>query len=326
MRRGFAHIGVSVHANGIDDPETGLKRWNRSRYGTLDLTANGRFANNELSFGVLTQAARAAKTVPRLLGNAKVRNVIATGHSQSAGRLFQYYNRIQPLEGVIDGFILHGAGQTVRTDIRTPVWKLLAETDVIQRQATLRQPDGAFLRTWEVAGASHADWDLISVMEVMEARDMPPLPAPPACEVPGPSRLPSRLVQDAVYDWMKRWVERGTLPPESPRIVVSSMGSAEAPMSVVARDDHGNALGGIRLAQLAAPTGVNSGLNAGPGMCRNLGAYQAFDTATLRRLYPTRAKYIAEVKRITAENLKAGYITKEGAEQTRKDAAAFRFP
>ena len=90
MRRGFAHVGVSVHANGIDNPQSGLKRWNPGRYGTLDVTANGKFTNNELSFSILTQLAQAVKNPSALLGNLQVRNVIAAGHSQSAGRLFQY--------------------------------------------------------------------------------------------------------------------------------------------------------------------------------------------------------------------------------------------
>jgi hypothetical protein len=322
MRRGFVHIGVSVHANGIDDPVTGLKQWNRTRYGTLDVTANGKFNNNELSFSILTQVARAAKTPASLLGELRVRNVIATGHSQSAGRLFQYYNRIQPLEAVIDGFVLHGAGQMVRTDIRTPVWKLMSETDVIQRQATLRQPDSQFLRTWEVAGASHADWELFSIMDVLERRDMAGVQQLSPCERPPLSRVPSRLVQDAVYDWMKLWIERGTPPPQAPRIELSSLGSTDAPVSVIARDAHGNAVGGIRLAETAVPVAVNTGLNSGPGPCRTLGSHEPFDAAKLASLYPTRESYMTAVDRATEENFKAGFITREGAEQIRKDAAA----
>ena len=144
--------------------------------------------------------------------------------------------------------------------------------------------------------------------------------------------MPSRLVQDAVYDWMKLWIERGTPPPQAPPIVMSSFGKAEggpndaARQSVAARDAHGNALGGIRLAQFAVPTAANTGLNVnpGPGNCRNRGSFRPFDADTIARLYPTRAKYIAEVNRITDENLKAGYITKEGAAQTRKDAAQWK--
>jgi hypothetical protein len=92
---------------------------------------------------------------------------------------------------------------------------------------------------------------------------------------------------------------------------------------VAAQDDHGNALGGIRLAPFAVPTATN-GFNDGPGFCRVYGSHEPFDAATIARLHPTRARYIAEVHRITGENLKAGYITKEGAVQTRKEAARSR--
>jgi hypothetical protein len=248
-----------------------------------------------------------------------VRNVVAAGHSQSAGRLFQYYNRIQPLEQAFDGFVLHGAGALLRTDVRTPVFKLLAETDVIQRQAALRQPDSDYIRTWEVAGTSHADFDLFTVMEPMEARDLGPLPSPPRCERPPLSRVPVRLVLDAVYDRIKLWIERRTPPPVGARIVVSSVGAGEQP-SVIERDASGLAVGGIRLAQLAVATARNTGLNNGPGMCRQLGSHEPIDEAILLKRYPTRSKYLSEIQQITDYNLKAGFITKEGAAQTRTEA------
>jgi hypothetical protein len=319
MRRGFAHVGVSAHSNGIDNPRTGLKQWNRERYGTLGTSANGKFGNNELSFSILTQVAQAVRIPSALLGNLKVRNVVATGHSQSAGRMFQYYNRIQPRERAFDGFVLHGAGAVLRTDVQTPVWKVLAETDVIQRQASLRQADSDYIRTWEIAGAAHADWELVSTSETMEQRDMSPRPAPSTCERPPLSRVPSRLVLDAVYDGMKLWIEKRTPPAVAARIAVASVGTGEE-LSVIERDELGLALGGIRLAQVAVPTSRNTGLNNGPGMCRQLGSHEPIDEAALVRRYPTRARYLGEVERVTEANLKAGFITKEGAAETKAEA------
>jgi Alpha/beta hydrolase domain/Glycoside hydrolase 97/Glycosyl-hydrolase 97 C-terminal, oligomerisation len=335
MRRGFAHIGVIVEPAGIHSPR-GLKQWNPGRYGSLDLTANGTFSNLqagfELSFSIFSQVARAIKNPSGvgLLRNLKARNVVATGHSRSSGRLSAYYNRIHPSDGIVDGFVFHGAGGLIRTDIRTPAWKLLAETDVIWAQAPIRQPDSPYFRTWEVAGASHADWDLMRVVDDLGKRDLtPPDPAP--CDPPDGSRVPSRLAQDALYDWMKLWVERRTPPPQAPQIALSSIGTRETgpnapPSSVARRDEHGNAQGGIRLAQFAVATATNTGLrsNTPPGNCRNRGVYTPFTADTIARLYPTRAKYIAEVHRITDENLKAGYITKEGATQTKNDAAQWK--
>ncbi|HET9220424.1 MAG TPA: alpha/beta hydrolase domain-containing protein [Terriglobia bacterium] len=323
MRRGFAHVGVSVHSNGIDNPQTGLKRWNPARYGTLDATGNGKFSNNELSFSILTQLAQALRIPSALLGNFKVRNVIAGGHSQSAGRLFQYYNRIQPLERAFDGFVLHGAGALLRSDVATPVFKLLAETDVILRQASLRQPDSNYIRTWEVAGASHADWDLHTIMELLETRDLGSIPVPLPCERPPLSRVPSRLVLNAVYDRMKLWVERRTPPPVAERIVVSSIGAGDQ-LSVIERNEFGLARGGIRLAQLAVPMARNTGLNSGPGMCRQLGSHEPIDETTLLQRHPTRSEYLSDVQRITEVNLKSGFITKEGAAQTKTEAAQVR--
>jgi hypothetical protein len=343
MRRGFAHVGVIVEPNGIDSA-LGLKQWNPSRYGSLDVASGGKFTavstlrgplGNELSYSIFSQVARAAKNPPGtgLLGNLKARNVVATGHSRSAGRLLIYYERVHPLENIVDGFVFHGgigAATLVRTDIRTPAWKFMAENDVLYSQAAFRQPDSAYFRNWEVAGASHQDWDLHTIVSALGKRDLPPAADPQPCERTSYSHVPSRLAQDALYDWMKLWIERGIPPPEAPPIAISNLGTGTAagpntqPDSVAARDEHGHVLGGIRLAQFAVATARNTGLNSGPGNCWLQGSFEPFDAAALLRLYPTRAKYIAEVGRITDANLKAGFITKEGAEQTKKDAARLK--
>jgi hypothetical protein len=93
--------------------------------------------------------------------------------------------------------------------------------------------------------------------------------------------------------------------------------------SEVARDEYGNALGGIRLAQFAVATALNTRLrvNTPPGNCRNRGLYAPFSEEIIAQRYTTRALYAAEVNRIASANVKAGYITKEGAERTRKEAA-----
>ena len=136
------------------------------------------------------------------------------------------------------------------------------------------------------------------------------------------SRVPAHLVQNAVYDWMKLWIEKGTPPPHAPPITMSSPGTGRGGSpGVVARDENGNALGGIRLAEFAVPTATNTGVNSGGQYCNILGSHVPFDAARLARLYPTPTAYVAAVERITNENLKAGYITKEGAARTRQEAA-----
>ena len=68
------------------------------------------------------------------------------------------------------------------------------------------------------------------------------------------------------------------------------------------------------------PTAINSGQNSGPGFCRLYGSHYDFDAATLASLYPTHASYVAAVKKVTEDNLKAGYILKADADATIAEA------
>jgi hypothetical protein len=260
-----------------------------------------------------------------------VRHVIATGQSGSAAQLRHYYNSVHPIDSAVDGFVLHGAGQRLRTDLRTPVFKIMAETDVIRVQAAIRQPDSDYLRTWEVAGSSHLDVDIVRAHLRLKERDRPDLnqEAPPNCVNLQPSRLPARLVQHAVYDWMRQWVAGTARPPRAPPIEMSSIvppTNGPDGFSVVRRDEHGNALGGIRLAEFAVPIATNSGVNDLAGTCFGYGLYTPFDSVTVVRLYPTRARYIEAINRTADENLRAGFVTPEGADQMKRDAAALRWP
>ena len=117
---------------------------------------------------------------------------------------------------------------------------------------------------------------------------------------------------NAAFDHLVRWVKDGTPPPSAPPIEVSAVG----PPAVVVRDKAGNALGGIRLAEHAVPTAVNTGQNGGPGFCRLNGSHEEFDKATLANLYPTHAAYVAAVNGATEQNLRAGYILRADAEAT----------
>ncbi len=365
MRSGYAWVGVSAQRVGVE----ALKVWNASRYGSLDVSHAGTVTNDDLSYDVFSQAGQAIRTpgAVAVMGGFKVERIIATGHSQSAGRLGIYVNSVHPLAKVFDAVVLHGGGGRVRTDLDIPVWKLLAETDV-QNQAVNRQPDTGRFRTWEVAGNSHVDLKFTSYSRLLAARDgNPTAPAfsplgrggrsgpsgvaptrggqtsssaapgqtgaasrsgapaattanPGGCDRPPYSHIPFHYVFNAALDHLVRWVKDGTPPPAAPPIDLISVG----PPAVMARDEAGNALGGIRLSQHAVPTAVNTGVNSGPGFCFLNGSHEPFDAATLARLYPTRDRYVAKVREVTQKNLKAGYILKADAEATTAEAEQSR--
>ena len=132
------------------------------------------------------------------------------------------------------------------------------------------------------------------------------------CDRPPYSHVPFYHVMNAAFDHLQRWVQDGTRPPSAPPIETSSVG----PPAVVVRDARGNALGGIRLAEHAVPTGVNTGQNSGPGFCRLNGSHADFDAPALASLYPTHAAYVDAVRAATADNLQSGYILRADADAT----------
>jgi hypothetical protein len=258
----------------------------------------------------------------RLLGDLRVKNIVAAGHSVSAVRLRYYYQHLQPMAGVIDGFVLHGIGAgiiPIRTDVRTPVLKLLSEFEGLGQRAR-HQGDHPLLRTWQVAGAAHAGRDLIEPLTALFARDFPERVVVDSCQRPPLSDVPIHYVLAAAFDGMKRWIERGTPPPTAP--LVTLVPPAAPPESLhIARDAYGNALGGIRLPHVAVPIATNTGENGGSRYCRIYGSHEPFADSTLARLYPTRARYTAAVARVADENLRAGFITKDGADAIKRAAA-----
>jgi alpha/beta hydrolase family protein len=324
VRSGYAWVGVSAQNVGV----TALKQRMGDRYSSLDVTDNGTVTADGLSYDIFAAAGQAVrgKSGMNVLGGLKADRVIASGHSQSAGRLATYFNAVHPLTPVYDAVLLHGGGGKMRTDLNVKIWKLLAETDVLG-QVAVRQPDSDKFRTWEVAGVSHLDYTHATQLVRLGLRSketMLPNPAPgPARgnQTPGPfngcnhpplSHVPGEYVQNALYDHMVRWVKDGTPPPAAPPIDIIT----ENGKPTIDRDSFGNALGGIRLAEHAVPVAVNSGENTGTGFCFLTGRHEDFDKTRLGMLYSSHQSYVSDVKAATDKNLKAGYIVRADALKT----------
>jgi hypothetical protein len=332
IRSGYAWVGVTAQRIGVE----ALKVWNKERYGSLDVTADGTIMNDALSYDVFADVGRAAREPhgADFLGGLKPQRVFATGHSQSAARLAIYLNSVHPLDPVFDAVIVHGGGSKIRTDLKIKVWKLNSETDVIIGQGAVRQPDTANFRAWDVAGDSHVDAQFIASRSKLVARDGNPIapgftpgqggrntaaPAPQLaaggnpCDQPTYSDVPFYQVMAAALDHLVAWVKDGKVPPTAPPIEITSSG----PPAVIARDPNGNSsAGGIRLAAIAVPIAVNTGQNSGPGFCRLYGSHVNFDQTKLASLYPAHEAYVTAVREVTEKNFKAGYILRPDADAT----------
>jgi hypothetical protein len=336
LRDGYVWVGVSPQNVGV----TALKKFSSERYRGFDVTDNGTVTGDGLSFDIFSQAGQAIRSPGAIdmLGGLEPRHVFAVGESQSASRLATYVNSIHPLARVYDGFLLLSSlNQKIRTDLDAPVWKISTEYDVGAGEANARQPDTAMIRSWEVAGTAHVDHHLRQSREPLELRDngtSSEATMAPTCGVPTiGTRVPVQYVVASAFDLLVRWVERKTPPPSAPPIATTiaerpAATAATAPAAgrgrgnqiTISRDANGLASGGIRLAEVALPTGLNVGTNTGPGACARWGYYTPFDVAMLDKLYPTHAAYVRAVEKVTSDNLRAGYILKADADRTVQDA------
>lgn len=314
LRNGYAWIGLSAQRVGVRH----LNDWSPTRYGSLDVTNGGAIENDALSYDILSAVAKAVRTPGEVdvLEGLVVERVFATGHSQSASRLAIYLNNVHPLQPVFDAVVVHGGGGLIRDDKSVKVFKLMAETDMPRRLSS-RQPDTNNFRQWEVAGSSHVDIffgeERAKVVALSEGLD----PATAAmrdlvCDRPVYSRVPFRYVMHSAFDHLVRWVDEGTVPPLAFPIQAARPGAP----TVFARDESGNARGGIRLAAHAVPTATNTGMNSGSGFCRLYGSHEPFDDSKLSRLYRSHAQYVGAVRAVVSANLSAGYITAYDAEAT----------
>ncbi len=263
LAEGYAWVGVSNQKVGVNS----LKEWSPTRYGTLDITAEGTINDDSLSYDAFTAAAIAirGKGNAEVMGGLKAIRLIAIGHSQSAGRLYTYFHSVHPLiPKVYDAVVLHGGGGKVREDLDVKVFKLLNETDVTG-QANNRQPDTDNYRQWEVAGTSHLDAQFSRMMAGLGLRvsGMDPVEGSPSisgptisggagngasgngdnvpgtnvCKNPPFSRIPGYYVLDAVLDQTARWIKDGTPPPTATHIELNQL----PPMPPAASEQSGAA-------------------------------------------------------------------------------------
>ena len=345
MRAGYVWVGVSNQTIGID----ALKKWNARRYGDFDVGkslpkpgAGAPDADAE-SYDIFSQVGAALQHPGSvdMLGGLKPKILLATGQSQSAGRLATYVNSLQPAAKVYDGFLLDATSSSIRSDITVPVMKIMAEHDVLTGGAATRQDETGKFRQWEVAGSAHMSRHVRESREPLELRDnglsleaaMAPLCANPQIG----TRTPTGEVTAAALAALSRWAEGGKPPAISPKLDVTQINQAPK-QSVVARDADGLALGGIRLAAMAVPTQINIGLGApadaskaaaggeaiGAGACVRWGPSTDMTVDQLNAHYTSHADYVAKVKKVVAQNVKDGFLLPVDAAATIREAEESR--
>src|SRR5262249_27663963 len=148
----------------------------------------------------------------------------------------------------------------------SPVLVLNSEFETVNTWITGIRDTGN-IRGWEVAGAPHG---------VARSRR-----AAGAAGGWVTNELSIDPVHEAAIRRLHQWTSGGSAAPVQPRIEVEN---GRPPQ--ICRDELGNAIGGIRLPEIAVPTAEHRGMSFGTGRAPLYGASRPFTEEKLLQLYP----------------------------------------
>jgi hypothetical protein len=190
------------------------------------------------------------------------------------------------------------------------------------------RPLAANVRMYDVAGGSHVV-----------------VPQAPTCTLP-PGRLDWAPVSRALLLRLDAWVSHNAEPPAS-ELMPLEPASGEPPalraptrlsaavIQVPKRDQDGNALGGVRLPDIAVPTGTNGGQNQPQTFtCMLVGSFTPFAATKAEReragdprpsieeRYRSRDDYVNRVRIAAQELVARGFLLSEDAAVIVQEAAS----
>jgi hypothetical protein len=316
---GHASVEVSVFPSTVEQT---LKGANPERYADLQV-ADGQASD------IFAQVGRLLKSDRSPLPGAE--RLYMTGHSMAAGPVWRYMDthhedyRLRRGRPIYDGFF----PETTRTasslgpfpEVDVPTVLLNSELEVqgvlVEQGIDYRRPDsdrpGQQFRLYEVAGMPHNPaW-----------RHPLLVGADHTCEQP-PNDFPYEAIVSMALGHLIAWVEDGVSPPRAERIEVE--GDPSRP-TAIARDEHGNALGGIRTTTMDVPVATRTGINAGDypavGDCLVFGSQRDFTADQLRSLYGSHDRYVNRVNQRLNELIDEGWFLPELSAAVRREAAEF---
>ena len=306
LERGYAWTGMTAQRVALegqpslaeDMPATiGLCGWDPERYGSLH------HPGDAFSYDIFSQGGRALRQGSAagadMLGGLSPELLIATGGSQSAMRLGSYLNIAHQKDRVFDGFLLtvhwglcppapdmslvesfdltpefkFKASSQIRDDGRVPILVVNSESETMM-VSMVRQPDSDTFRFWEMAGTAHGGGESAEAMTAVLVRDgiSEGLPV-----VEGRNTIVWDYIARAGLERLVEWIEA-----KSPSMVIPPITLNE---SGIARDDVGNALGGVRMPDVVAPLAVHAGMKSELSAAALMGESTPLSTERIRELY-----------------------------------------
>ncbi|MDQ2701072.1 MAG: alpha/beta hydrolase domain-containing protein [Actinomycetota bacterium] len=350
MENGYTFVGVTAQNTGVNS----LLAFDPARYAGLTVNGNntvptGKIDPNDpaspsydadaLSFDVFSSAIKAVigeGTGVDPLGGINAQTVIASGESQSCGRLASHYNKIQPIHEIVDAYLLTVCGSSLRTDRPEKAIRVLSETENRTPRSAADHPDTASIRHWEVAAGSHLPRMAFDNINGVLTRDFLGLTV--TCE-----KFPLSLVEwpftaNRATDALVKWANGAGAPPVAPRgeyvpnpdYDSSQPASPANPERILDRDRFGIAKGGIRYPAVTVPTALNDGTNAaGEGgspfsaFCGLLGSSTPFTDAQLTPLYRDFADYLEKYDAAADAMIPDGFVMAQDVPRLKANARQF---
>ena len=336
-RDGYAYVGVSAQELGIEggtgitstSASPGLIKQEPSRYGSLHQPGD------QYALDIFAQVGRALRTAKDtdVLADLHPKHIVAVGESQSAFYLTTFADALQPLTQTFDGIFIHSRGATgaplngasitgassggpaeqrIRTDLTVPVFMFETETDVTKLgYAAAQQPNTSLIRTWEVAGTSHADSYIVgSYASSLGCKNQI-------------NDGPQHPVVQAAFTAFAKWVTDGTPPPSPHPFVLASQNPV-----TLARDAQGNVIGGVRTPAVDVPSSSLSGVPpAGASvLCSLFGSTTPFSPSQMAQLYGSKATYLARYEKSLNQAISGGYILPQDRAGLLAQAEEVQFP
>jgi hypothetical protein len=341
MAQGHAAVNISVFPNTVDT----LEGSNAQRYADLRVADDDANDNSNIAFDhasdIYAQVGLWLKGEQTPLPGVEWLHM--TGHSMSVGPVWQYMDthhsdyRVEGGDPIYDGFF----PETTRTASRmgpfptvdVPTLLINSELEVeqvlVEEGIDYRRPDsdepGEQFRLYEVAGMPHnPSWMHPLLLEGLDIASR----AEEVCENPLNS-FPYNPTVSMALDHLLHWVEADVPPPRAERIELT--GEPGDDQVAVARDEHGNALGGVRSTTLDVPVAAHQGLNEArnegedltPGSCLVYGSQLDFSAEELESLYGDKEGYLEQVDQRLEELVDEGWYLEQFADGLRDQAADF---
>jgi hypothetical protein len=340
MSRGHAAVNISVFPNTVDT----LMGANEQRYADLRVADDEANDNSNIAFDhasdIYAQVGLWLKSEQTPLPGVEWLHM--TGHSMSVGPVWQYMDthgeyRLESGDPIYDGFF----PETTRTasrmgpfpEVDVPTLLINSELEVevvlVEDGIDYRRPDsdepGEQFRLYEVAGMPHnPSWMHPLLLEGLDIASR----AGAVCANPL-NGFPYNPMVSMALDHLLRWVEDDVPPPRTERIELT--GEPGEDEVAIARDEHGNALGGLRSTTVDVPVATHQALNEPiseeedltPGSCLVYGSQLDFSPEELRSRYGDQEGYVNRMNERLEELVDEGWYLEQFADELRNQAGTF---